>query len=277
MDYTSIKVTCNHELSEVLIALLFELGFDSFQENEDGGFIASIPQKDFNELILKNTLEAFPGIKYSLQDESRINWNEEWEKNYDPIIVDNKCLVRATFHEPLPYMDYELLITPKMSFGTGHHDTTYQVLSYEMKVDFKDKNVLDVGCGTAILSVMAYKRGAKCVVATDIDDWCIANSKENFELNKVPEDFYELIQGQIEKVTYQNFDIIIANINKNVLLDQISDYSIRLKAGGQLIISGFYQEDIDDLLVEAEKHELLKIESTQRNRWAMVALKKLTT
>ena len=204
------------------------------------------------------------------KEEEKINWNEEWEKNYDPIDVEGKCLVRATFHDSGENYDYEIIVNPKMSFGTGHHATTYQMLSYQMKLTQEGKKIMDVGCGTGILTIMAAKRGASQLVSTDIDDWCIENSEENFSLNNLSD--VKMIKGQIEEVQESDFDIILANINKNVLLDQIQSYSKKLKDGGELILSGFYKDDIPDLEKEALKHGLSKKTETERENWAMMAL-----
>ncbi len=267
MDFITIKVNCAQDLSDYLIAELFELGFDSFQELEDG-FEGSCEEATYDEGRVESVLSQFPNIKFVIKEQEKINWNEEWEKNYDPIIVEGRCIVRASFHKPQPQFEYEIIVTPKMSFGTGHHATTYQVLDYQMDLDHTDKKVLDVGTGTGILAIMAQKKGASEITATDIDDWCIENSEENFALNDVKG--VELIQGEIDEVQEKDYDIVIANINKNVLLDQLGAYAERLKENGELILSGFYEEDIQDLEVEGEKHLLEKKTNTIRDRWAML-------
>lgn len=273
MEFITIKVSCSAELIDVIIAELFELGFDSFQEFDDG-FEGSCDHVQFDESKIVPILSQYPNVTYTIKEQEKVNWNEEWEKNYDPIIVGNKCIVRASFHEPQPQYAYEIIVTPKMSFGTGHHATTYQVLDYQMTLDHSRKKVLDVGTGTGILAIMAQKRGASKIVVTDIDQWCIENSEENFTLNNVKG--AEVIKGQISEVADDSFDIIIANINKNVLLDQIGEYAKRLISGGQLILSGFYESDSDDLINEAEKYGLKKVKTTTKDKWAMLALDKLS-
>ena len=273
MDFITIKVTCPLDLSEVLIAELFEIGFDSFQEFDDG-FEGSCIQENYDEASVREIIGQFPNISFELKEQEKINWNEEWEKNYDPIVIGNRCIVRASFHAPQPQFEYEIIVTPKMSFGTGHHATTYQVLDYQMDLDHANKRVLDVGTGTGILAIMAAKRGAKEMVASDIDDWCIENSEENFALNNVKD--VELIKGQISEVDSHDFDIVIANINKNVLLEQIADYAKKLVSGGQMILSGFYESDVDDLVNEANAHHMKKLKTTSRDNWAMLALEKLS-
>ena len=268
-DFITIKVHCSPNLSNYLISWLFEFGFDSFQELADG-FEGSCEKKKFDEGKIKKYLSNYSAVSYIIKEQEKINWNQEWEKNYDPIIIHDTCIVRATFHDPQPQFHYEIIITPKMSFGTGHHATTHQILNYQLHLDHLNKNVLDVGTGTGVLAIMAQKRGASNITSTDIDDWCIENSRENFSLNKVTN--VQLIQGQIAEVNKKNFDIIIANINKNILLEQIEMYADRLKIGGELILSGFYEEDIDDLLAEGKKYNLQKKEFTVKNRWAMLGL-----
>lgn len=271
MEFITIKVTCDPVLTDVLIAELFEAGFDSFQEFDDG-FEGSCEQSQFDEEKVEVLFNQFPNTSFTIKEQEKVNWNEEWEKNYDPIIVGDRCIVRASFHESRGAFEYEIIVTPKMSFGTGHHATTYQVLNYQMDLDHAGKRVLDVGTGTGILAIMAAKRGASEIVATDIDDWCIENSEENFALNDVKG--VRLIKGEIEEVRQSDFDIVIANINKNVLLDQMSHYAKRLKLSGQLILSGFYESDLSDLESEAMKSGLHKIHTTTRDNWAMLALEK---
>ncbi len=273
MEFITIKVSCPSELTDILIAELFELGFDSFQEFDEG-FEGSCDQSQFDEKKVASIFKTHPAASFSIKEQEKVNWNEEWEKNYDPIIVGDKCIVRASFHDPQPQFPYEIIVTPKMSFGTGHHATTYQIIDYQMTLDHDGKKVMDVGTGTGILAIMAHKRGADSLVATDIDEWCIENSEENFALNAVRD--VRLIKGQITEVDASDFDIIIANINKNVLLDQIGEYASRLVTGGQLILSGFYEDDINDLEVVAEKNGLKKLKTTTRDKWAMLVLNKLS-
>ncbi|WP_436514362.1 50S ribosomal protein L11 methyltransferase [Ekhidna sp. To15] len=273
MEFITIRVDCSPELTDVLIAELFELGFDSFQEFDDG-FEGSCDQSQFDKEKVKTVFESHQNVSFVIKEQEKINWNEEWEKNYDPIIVGNKCIVRASFHTPQPQFEYEIIVTPKMSFGTGHHATTYQILDYQMMLDHAGKKVLDVGTGTGILAIMAHKRGASMISATDIDEWCIENSEENFALNDVKD--VSLVQEQISEVTEANFDIIIANINKNVLMDQIQEYAKRLVKAGTLILSGFYEGDIKDLEEESAKHELKTLKTTTRDKWAMLVLNKLS-
>ncbi len=271
MEFITISVKCPSSLIDVIIAELFENGFDSFQEFENG-FEGSCDASSFSEEIIQELLNKYPDVSYTIKEQEKVNWNEEWEKNYDPILVDQKCMVRATFHQPDPSVEYDIVVNPKMSFGTGHHATTYQMLSYQMILDHHNKKVLDVGCGTGILSIMAAKRGATEIVATDIDDWCIENSKENFSLNDVRN--VQLIKGQIDAVKNGPFDIVIANINKNVLMDQLEAYASLLSNSGTLLLSGFYKADVSDLIQEGNKYGLVQKHETEKQDWAMIVLNK---
>lgn len=266
MRFTTIQVKCAPDFIDILVAELFEVGFDSFQEFDDG-FDGSCEKEAFNQRSLESILANYEGTSYIIKEEEKINWNKEWENNYDPIIVEDNCLVRATFHEIKEHYEYEIIVNPKMSFGTGHHATTYQILAHQMNLDHGNKKVLDVGSGTGILAIMAAKRGAHKIIATDIDDWCIQNSLENFSLNSI--DKIQMIKGQIDLVDDDNFDIIIANINKNVLLDQMDKYAIRLASKGNLILSGFYSSDMKDLDEKAVSLGLIKGPETVRDNWSM--------
>ena len=167
MDFIGLQVVCDQEKRELIIAELSLLSFDAFEENELGVF-ASCDQDKWSEEEVKEIAEKYE-VEYTFEAIARVNWNEEWEKNYDPVIVNDQCVVRATFHEARPDIPYEIIITPKMSFGTGHHATTHQVLEYQLALDHIGKKVLDVGCGTGALAIMAHKRGATSIAAVDID------------------------------------------------------------------------------------------------------------
>src|SRR6187551_3504870 len=181
MYYSRLKVICSADFSEILMAEIGEVGFDTFMETDDG-FEAYVEKENYDKELLLSIKEKYklqtPLVFYQDRIEKK-NWNEEWEKNYEPIIVDDKCIIRAEFHQPAKQYPYELIITPKMSFGTGHHQTTYLMIRAQMKIDHRDKRVMDAGCGTAILSVMASKRGAREVEAFDIDEWSVSNSNDN--------------------------------------------------------------------------------------------------
>ena len=274
MDYLEFKITCAEDFREILIAELAEIGFDSFLETETG-LDAYAPEVDFNreayEQVIENYRDAAQ-IKVTEGKMPKVNWNEEWEKNYDPIAVDDLVYVRASFHESQPGFRHEIVINPKMSFGTGHHATTYQVLRLQGEINHQGKRVLDVGSGTGILAIMAHLLGAKEVEAFDIDDWCVDNGNENFDLNGLTT---RMGLGTIRQVNPQGpFDIILANINKNVLLDELKIYADLLLSGGYLLLSGFYTEDIEDLVQEANKHGLELLKTSSKDNWAALILQK---
>lgn len=274
MDYLEFKITCAEDFREILIAELAEIGFDSFLETETG-LDAYAPEVDFNreayEQVIENYRDAAQ-IKVTEGKMPKVNWNEEWEKNYDPIAVDELVYVRASFHESQLGFRHEIVINPKMSFGTGHHATTYQVLRLQGGIDHQGKRVLDVGSGTGILAIMAHLLGAKEVEAFDIDDWCVDNGNENFDLNGLTT---RMGLGTIRQVNPQgSFDIILANINKNVLLDELKIYLDLLISGGYLLLSGFYTEDIEDLVQEANKHGLELLKTSSKDNWAALILQK---
>lgn len=269
MEYLEYKISCKEEYREILMAELANIGFDSFLET-DKGFDAYIPQEDqdeklWNEVITRYQDEA--AIKIEAGVLAKINWNEAWEKNYDPIAVADKVYVRAAFH-PSKSKDYknEIVINPKMSFGTGHHSTTYLMLEWQNEIDHTGKVIMDAGSGTGILAIMAMKLGADRVTAFDIDAWSVENGKENFEINGFHT--LEMQTGTIGSVkTEEAYDLILANINKNVLLDEMETYAKYLLAGGQLLLSGFYESDIADISEKAEKHDLTLKGMKVRNQW----------
>lgn len=274
MDYLEFKIKCLDEFREILIAELSEIGFDSFLETEDG-IDAYTLEEGFDR-------ETFDAVIAQYQEEGKVsvsegkmpkvNWNEEWEKNYDPIPVDDLVYVRASFHPSVPGFQYEIVINPKMSFGTGHHATTFQMLRHQGQIDHAGKRVLDVGSGTGILAIMADILGASEVEAFDIDDWCVENGNENFDLNQVKT---RMGLGTIRDVNPQGpFDIILANINKNVLLDEMSIYADLLADKGYLLLSGFYTQDIADLMECANPLRLKLLREGSKDNWAALILQK---
>jgi ribosomal protein L11 methyltransferase len=274
MDYIQVSITCLEEYREILIAELAAVGFDSFLET-DSGLEAYVPQDlfaraSFDEVIATYREPAALTVVEGIVP--KVNWNEEWEKNYDPIEVDQLVYVRASFHAQQPGFQYEIVINPKMSFGTGHHATTFQLLSMQGKIDHQGKRVLDVGSGTGILAIMAHLLGAKQVEAFDIDSWCVDNGNENFELNGVTT---RMGLGTIREVQPQGpYELILANINKNVLLDELAIYSSLLTSQGLLLLSGFYSEDIQDLVQAASAQGLSLTMQTTKDNWAALCLQK---
>jgi len=274
MYYSRLQVICDPDFSEILMAEIGEVGFDSFLETENG-FEAYVELENYDKRLLQAIKDKYiqqtPVVFYQDRIQKQ-NWNEEWEKNYQPIIVDDKCLIRADFHKIEKEYPYELIITPKMSFGTGHHQTTYLMVKNQMEIIHQDKRVMDAGCGTAILAVMASKLGAGEVEAFDIDEWSVSNGKENIDVNGCVNIHHQ--QGKLSELNFAGkFDIILANINKNVLLDEIKLYKEYLTPGGLVLLSGFYAEDIPDLLQEAGLFNLKEVKRDDRENWAALLLR----
>lgn len=273
MYHTKLEVVCDPEYSEILIAELAEANFDTFLE-VDNGFEAYVEGDGFDHDRVDEVLKKYQDVtslRFSFSQIAKKNWNEEWEKSFSPIVVDDKCLIRASFHQSDRRYPYEIIITPKMSFGTGHHQTTWLMVKNMLSLDHRDMRVMDAGCGTAILSILASKLGAAAVEAFDIDDWSVENGNENTEINQCAN--IRIQQGKINEVELRGtFDIILANINKNVLLDELETYASYLNPGGKLLLSGFFTFDIGDLLVEAKGHNLVEVNRDERETWAALLL-----
>ena len=274
MDYLEFKIKCLEQFREILIAELSMIGFDSFLETEEG-IDAYTLESDFDRTAFDEVIDQYKVDAEITLEEGvmpKVNWNEEWEKNYDPIAVDDLVYVRASFHPSKSEFKHEIVINPKMSFGTGHHATTFQMLRHQGQINHQGKRVLDVGSGTGILAVMAHLLGASEIEAFDIDDWCVDNGNENFDLNGLTT---RMELGTIREVNPPGeFDIVLANINKNVLLDEMGMYADLLKSEGFLLLSGFYSEDIEDLDACATPLGLEIISQQSKDNWAALILKK---
>ena len=260
------RISPKEPATEILVAELGEVGFESFVENETG-MLAYIQKNDWFENILDDIFilnsDEFE-IEYDFHEVAQTNWNEEWEKNFEPIEVDDLVSIRAPFHEN-PHLKYEIIIEPKMSFGTGHHETTHMMIQHILKNDFKDKSVLDMGCGTGVLAILAEMKGAKPIDAVDFDNWCYLNSIENVERNNCKH--ITVIEGDASVLINKKYDIIIANINRNILLNDMAVYASCLNKKGILFLSGFYKEDIPLIQQACEKHMLKFEEKLERNNW----------
>lgn len=272
-QFLKITIPVKLELHEILIAELGMLNFDSFQEQTDA-LDAFIQEPLFSESALSEVFTQYgiaPEIK--IEKLQNINWNEQWEKNFDPVYIQNQVQIRASFHQKKLEYPYDIIIDPKMSFGTGHHETTTLIVSEQLTIDHQNKVILDVGTGTGVLAIMASKLGAKSLTVTDIDDWCIENCKENFNLNGIEN--VDILHGTIDKLTFsETFDIIFANINKNVLLAELGFYEKLLAKEGLLVLSGFYQQDLEDILQKASDISMRSANDKSLNNWAILCLKR---
>ncbi|CAA0149569.1 Ribosomal protein L11 methyltransferase [Tenacibaculum maritimum] len=271
IEYSFI-VSPKEPATEILIAELGAAGFESFVENETG--VVAYIQKDFwnkeilNDIFILNAGEF--SIKYTEQEIAQTNWNAEWEKNFPPIQVDAKVSIRAPFHEN-PNLPYDIVIEPKMSFGTGHHETTHMMVQHLLEMDVAGMKTLDMGCGTGILAIFAEMRGANPIDAIDIDNWCYENSLENIKRNNSKH--IAVFEGDSALLNNKKYDLIIANINRNILLKDMEIYTNCLHKEGVLLLSGFYKEDIPVINEEVIKYGLKLDKTLERNNW--VALKYL--
>ena len=236
---------------DLLIDELGSIGYNTFEDVTDGfaAFI-ELDSYDAGKLeALTSALDSDLDYTTTVSEIAAENWNEKWEKNFEPLVIDELCYVRATFHKPRPEFPYEIVIDPKMAFGTGHHQTTTMMMQYLLTADVSGKSILDMGCGTGILAILAAKLGAGSLVAIDNDDVCYLSTLENSALNNITN--IEAICGGKEVIPQQQFDAILANINRNILLDQIPTYATVLKAGGDIYFSGFYESPDLEMIKEA--------------------------
>ncbi|NQV02186.1 MAG: 50S ribosomal protein L11 methyltransferase [Bacteroidia bacterium] len=257
---------------EILTAELAEIGFDSFSE-EEHLLLAYIPEDTFDEMKVNQVVQKYPVLKDLFWSVIRIpdkNWNEVWERSYEPVLIAGRCYIRAPFHPPLEDIGheahcFEIIIEPKMSFGTAHHETTSLMIDALLEEEVEGKDVLDMGCGTGVLAILASKMGANRIVAIDYDERAVDNALENVEKNNTGN--IDVIQGDASGIPVEPFDVILANINRNTLLEQILAYVEALRAGGRLFLSGFYIEDLPVIEKIAAKHGLSLAGSRSKNNW----------
>lgn len=273
--YIETRLTLNPDYNEILLAELAEIGYESFVESHEG-LSAYIPETDFDLDALQQLVERYQslteiGLEYE-QMETK-NWNEEWERNYQPIEVAGKIRVRASYHTPDPSFEYDIVIDPKMSFGTGHHETTTLVMEQQLSLNQREKSVLDVGSGTGILAILAEKLGANRLTAFDIEEWAYLNAVENAAMNGCTH--IHVFQGTIADCPPDTYDIVLANINRNILLQEIPTYVSFLAPGGTLMVSGFYEFDIADIVQKAEEVHLRLVTQKTLNQWAVLRFEKL--
>jgi len=268
MNYYELKLNAiTEEMKEILMAELSELGFESFLEEQDG-INGYIPVSRYQGKTILSYLEKKSqtiGLTYELKKIKAENWNAIWESQYKPVLVEKKCLVRAPFHDAQHGVIYDIVIEPKMSFGTAHHETTTLMIGMLMKENVKGMDVLDMGCGTGVLAILAFKMGAGSVDAIDLDEWAYQNAKENILKNNAHS--ISVIQGDVRKIPAQEYDLILANINRNVLLDDIPLYAQHLSHPGILLLSGFYLDDLPLVSRRAKENNLELSTSGSRNNW----------
>ncbi len=277
MNYIELSIISRKQsYNDIIIAELSNAGFESFSEDKNQIF-AYIPVNEFDKFIFEN-LRILHDKKF-VEDSSTTeiiekNWNEVWESNFEPILINNKCSVRAPFHKKPDDVEYDIIIEPKMSFGTGHHETTAMMITLLLESELKGKKVLDMGCGTAVLAILSEKSGADEVIAIDNDEWAYNNSVENIEKNN--SQIIKVMLGDVGLLEYTDyFELIIANINRNVLLNDIPYYSKCLKKGATLLMSGFYTEDIEIINKKASQFKLELKRYIQNNNWAATVFQKL--
>lgn len=274
MNYIEVKLKIDPTIiaRDIVVAELGEIGFESFVESENG-VDAYIQEPFFDEELMKN-LSAFNHtdfkvnyIKTLIEDQ---NWNEVWEQSFEPINVNDKCMVRAPFHEVVKNIKHDIIIEPKMSFGTGHHETTFLMIQELLEMELDRKTVLDMGCGTGVLAILAEQKKASNILAVDIDDWAYENTLDNLIKNNCSK--IEVLKGGAECIQDKKFDIVIANINRNILLQDLKNYSTTLNANGHLLLSGFFSSDAAILLEEANKYGLSLKSQNSKNDWTLLHL-----
>ena len=258
--------TENEDQSEQLIALLSEQGFDGFEE-AGNTLHAYIPETEFKEEAFAEIVAMFDSIAYTQSLVENINWNKQWEESFEPVMVDDFVAIRASFHQSITNVEHEIVITPKMSFGTGHHATTYLVMQQMRSLDIAGKTVIDFGTGTGVLAILAEKMGANEVLAIDNDDWSIENAKENISQNNCAK--INIEKGDVFP-TGKKYDIILANITLNVIMANLSFIAQVTKPGTKILFSGFFKTD-EAILIEALKNAGLKyLSSSQKGEWMVV-------
>lgn len=275
MNYIELvfSVSPKEPTTEIIITELAEYGFDSFVETDDGAK-AYIPEHLYSKELLSgiSILNENTAIKYTINQIPQQNWNSFWENNFNPIIIEDQCCIRASFHQQMPEVKYDIVINPKMSFGTGHHETTTLMIEEMLQMNFKDQSVLDMGSGTGVLAILASKMGASDVLAVDVDEWAYENAKENIVLNGI--DKVDVMKGDASILHKKVFNTILANINKNILLKDIPIYISSLNKNGSLLLSGFFENDVEVLLAKCESLGLTFANKRLKNTWAQLHLKK---
>ena len=271
MEYIELSCTLRNDegLQDILIAKLSEIGFESFVENDEI-LLAYIQGKLYNEQLLKEIFvdQLFYDVPYLMTQIEERNWNAEWESNYPFVLIDERCMVRAPFHERNPNVEFDIVIEPKMSFGTAHHETTSQMLKLLLDEDVKGLNILDMGCGTGVLAILARMKGAGAVTAVDNNEWAYENAVENMKRNGIHDQ--TIILGDATILEGKTFNLILANINRNILLKDMHYYYDCLPDGGKLFMSGFYEADLPTIKAEAVRLGMKFVKNLSSNDWVAV-------
>lgn len=274
MPYIEVALGLNNSsFKDILIAELMNSEFESIEEKDDHILYCYIPKDKFNESILKNLSEKYAKqfvFKYEIAELKNKNWNEIWEKDFKPVVVDDFCLIRAPFHEPGKNIQNEIIIEPKMAFGTGHHETTYMMIQQMAKLDFNNKTVLDFGCGTGVLAILASKLSASKIYAIDNDEWAYNNCTENVTVNHINN--IDVIHIGEEFLIKKSFDIILANITRNIILETLDSMVNSLNQKGMIILSGILNTDKEIILKQAEESSLKKLLILDKNDWSSICL-----
>jgi len=267
-----IKLSEKEPYSDIITAKLNEIEFESYQET-DTGLQAYIQKIHFDEELLNDAfkiLDKQVDFDFTLKEIQQQNWNADWEGSFDPIYINEQCVIRADFHSATN-LRFELIITPKMSFGTGHHATTFLMANELFRLELKEKSVLDMGSGTGVLSILSEKLGAKNCIGIDIDNWADKNAKENAILNACKKTEFEL--GDVTKIEGRKFDVVLANINRNIILADLEKYCAALNVEGDILLSGFYKEDEHSIVEKAEELSLKLIASKEKENWFLLHFK----
>jgi len=266
MNYTEIEIqTKDAVLIDLLIAELSSIGFDGFEETEIG-LKAFSSENSFDKDAFLSVVDKHI-LQFSQVEIPQQNWNELWESNFSPITVEDFVGIRASFHEKMKDVGHEIVITPKMSFGTGHHATTYMMMLLMRDIDFTNKSVFDFGTGTGILAILAEKLGATDIEAVDYDDWCIENSKENIERNEVKN---VKVSKADTAITNRKFDILLANINKNIIMANIDLLTEDAFSSCQILLSGLLEEDEHDVLKASKQKGWLHKKTIKKDKWIAI-------
>ena len=276
MEYTEvyIKLSEVNPFAEIVVARLNEIDFESYSEDENGvkAYVQSHLLKEDLVCEILNDISKTTELSFTINKVKQENWNKQWESNFAPVTINDKCVIRAHFHDEIPDVVHEIIITPKMSFGTGHHETTSLIMSEMFHLDFKEKSVLDMGCGTGVLAILASKLGASSLVGIDVDEWAVENSEENSMLNNV--DNIDFIHGDADVIRDSKFKIILANINRNIILNDLETYVGAMEDKSEILFSGFFKEDVPLILDKSKQLGLELVVLKNKKKWQMLHLKR---